>query len=173
MLPPLNPSVASAACDTKTGACLPPLPSPLPALLKPLRLQLPPVDRYTPRWADCLFWLSQKQGGGWVRTEDVDRLYRSGEELKPLTERRRSYNAKRVTLPTLQLPPLLSPVLQSGQGDCYTSSPTLPPLMAKPSSLQPLQPLRAAGNAPTADGTTTRLPPIAGAAVTLPPLRKV
>lgn len=195
-LPPLLKAQCPQMKPAQCGTTLPPLLTPtLPPLLTPtafvsastppatlpalMRLQLPPVDRSTPRWVDCLFWLSQKQGGGYVRAEDVDRLCRSGEELKPLTERRRSYNAKRVTLPTLQLPALLSPVSQNDQGDCSTakcvptSSPTLPPLMANASSLQPLQPLRAAGNAPTARDTTRSMPPIAGVAVTLPPLRKV
>lgn len=154
ILPPLSASSAAlSATKTAPSVSVPALT--LPTLLPPLRVALPPVDRSLPHWMDCLFWLSAKNGGGYIRVEDVDAVFRSGCELTPLKTRVTSSRMKRSTMP--KLPALLTPML--------------PPLGT---------PSPASAVVPSLDGSasaagSTVLPPLraSAAAVTLPPLRKV
>lgn len=145
ILPPLSASSA-ALSETKTA------PSPsapaltLPTLLPPLRVPLPPVERYGPRWLDCLFWLSAKNGGGYIRVEDVDHLVRSNADLPPLQQRGMSSRTKRLNLPALPAQPSL----------------TLPPL---PTATCPSDGYANAG------ASTVQLPSsVSAAALTLPPI---
>lgn len=160
ILPPLSASsAASSETQTAPSASVPALT--LPTLLPPLRVALPPVDRSLPHWMDCLFWLSAKNGGGYIRVEDVDSLFRSGAELVPLQQRRTSSRMKAASsLAKVALPALL-PVV----GTTQTAPSVLPNFLPTvgTASLPPL--IVPGGSASSAVATTST-------AVVLPPLRK-
>lgn len=101
-----SPSAPSLTLPNVTDASKQPSALMLPPLPKPLRVPLTPVDRSTARWLDCLFWLSAKNGGGYIRVEDVDHLVRSNADLPPLQQRGTSSRMKRNMMTRLNLPPL-------------------------------------------------------------------